>query len=87
MSPEVTGFDCLYAGQVSREGQDLMHRLLQPDPQKRLTMGQVMDHPWFQRSLPPPLMTLNARCAPLQTQSPAAGHGHSAPFNRVYHMF
>ena len=39
-----------------------MHRLLQPDPQKRLTMGQVMDHPWFQRSLPPPLMTLNARC-------------------------
>ena len=49
--------------QVSQEGQDLMHRLLQPDPQKRLTMGQVMDHPWFQRSLPPPLMTLNARCA------------------------
>ena len=46
---------------MSQEGQDLMHRLLQPDPQKRLTMGQVMDHPWFQRSLPPPLMTLNAR--------------------------
>lgn len=47
--------------QVSEEGQELMHRLLQPDPHKRLTMAQVMEHPWFQRNLPPPLMTLNAR--------------------------
>jgi serine/threonine protein kinase len=64
--------------QVSQEGQDLMHRLLQPDPQKRLTMGQVMDHPWFQRSLPPPLMTLNARCASLQLQVHMQTQQHAA---------
>lgn len=49
--------------QVSAECRDLMHKLLQPDPAKRASMAAIMEHPWFQRDLPPQLMSLNARCA------------------------
>ena len=36
--------------QGSPEVRDLIHRLLRPDPAERLTMAQVMAHPWFQVS-------------------------------------
>eukprot|EP00879_Flechtneria_rotunda_P000659 GHRR01000773.1.p1 GENE.GHRR01000773.1~~GHRR01000773.1.p1 ORF type:complete len:322 (+),score=72.14 GHRR01000773.1:281-1246(+) len=32
--------------------QDLLHRLLQPFPQDRITMADVIEHPWFMEGLP-----------------------------------
>lgn len=33
-------------GHVSRNAKDLIHRLLQPDPQRRIKLLDVMVHPW-----------------------------------------
>lgn len=38
-----------------------MVRMLQPNPARRLTLSEVMAHPWFQQDLPPHLATLNDR--------------------------
>ena len=47
--------------QASPECQNLVVRMLQPNPARRLTLSEVMAHPWFQQDLPPHLATLNAR--------------------------
>ena len=59
---------------MSSQCRNLLHRLLQPDPNKRATMAEVMQHPWFQCDLPPPLLTLNSRCASLQIFHLDASH-------------
>ena len=38
-----------------------MVRMLQPNPARRLTLSEVMAHPWFRQDLPPHLATLNDR--------------------------
>jgi serine/threonine protein kinase len=32
---------------VSKEGKDLISKLLQKDPKKRLTSDEALKHPWF----------------------------------------
>jgi len=53
--------DYIQLSSNSLDCQDLMSRLLHPDPLRRITMAGVMNHPWFKANLPPPLLTLNAR--------------------------
>ncbi|KAI8339439.1 kinase-like domain-containing protein [Chlamydoabsidia padenii] len=43
---------------ISRNAQDLIRRILVVDPSKRLTMDQIMAHPWFCESEPVNLATL-----------------------------
>ncbi|KAL0089474.1 kinase-like domain-containing protein [Phycomyces blakesleeanus] len=46
---------------ISRNAQDLIRRILVVDPTKRLTMEQIMAHPWFRES---ELMNLSALPVP-----------------------
>ncbi|KAG0838170.1 hypothetical protein G6F19_003283 [Rhizopus arrhizus] len=43
---------------ISRSAQDLIRRILVVDPSKRLTMKQIMDHPWFKETEPSNIHTL-----------------------------
>ena len=38
--------------QVSESAQDLLNRLLEPDPAKRMTLAECKAHPWFSEELP-----------------------------------
>ena len=40
---------------------DLLHRLLEPEPKARITVGEVLKHPWFVANLPPAALSLNDR--------------------------
>ena len=57
--------------QVSPAGQHLLHLMLCPNPRERITVAEVMRHPWFQTELPPPLLTINGHLTqvlPLQRE-------------------
>ncbi|KAK9812520.1 hypothetical protein WJX73_005534 [Symbiochloris irregularis] len=47
--------------EVSAQGQDLLRRILVRVPTERLTLQEVMRHPWFCTDLPDGVATLNAR--------------------------
>jgi len=38
---------------------DLLSRMLTPDPKRRITMNEVLTHPWVMKDMPPELETLN----------------------------
>jgi hypothetical protein len=38
---------------ISPECRDLLSRLLEPEPAKRITMAQISQHQWFLQNLPP----------------------------------
>ncbi len=44
---------------TSPEGRDLLRRMLLPDPQQRIQLEQIMQHPWFVTNLPPEAATMN----------------------------
>lgn len=63
--------------------EDLLRRLLTPDPEQRLSLAAAMEHPWSRAGMPPPLATLNGRLlvgtlfdvsAPLLQDSAARSH-------------
>lgn len=37
---------------ISQEVKDLINRMLQPNPVKRITMKEIKDHPWYSKNLP-----------------------------------
>ncbi len=37
---------------LSHQVQDLINRMLQPNPVKRITLSEIQEHPWFSRDLP-----------------------------------
>ena len=37
---------------ISDEVKDLINRMLQPNPVKRITIKEIRDHPWYARDLP-----------------------------------
>jgi len=53
--------------QVSPAGQHLLHLMLCPNPRERITVAEVMRHPWFQTELPPPLLTINGHLTQVGT--------------------
>lgn len=37
---------------ISSDVQDLINRMLQPNPVKRITMREIKEHPWYLKELP-----------------------------------
>lgn len=37
---------------ISSDVQDLINRMLQPNPVKRITMREIKEHPWYLKDLP-----------------------------------
>ena len=56
---------------LSPECNDLMVRLLEVDPDKRITVPEVLKHPWFVQELPEGMANLNNNLLqiPLSLQS------------------
>lgn len=46
---------------VSKECLDLLHKLLAPEPQERITIEQIVKHPWFVTNLPADAQSMNQR--------------------------
>jgi serine/threonine-protein kinase SRK2 len=44
---------------LTASARDLVARLLCPEPQKRITVGEVLHHPWFSPGLPPTALSMN----------------------------
>ena len=45
---------------ISAEVKDLINRMLQPNPVKRITMKEIKEHPWYLKSLPQYLQDLSS---------------------------
>ncbi len=37
---------------ISADVQDLINRMLQPNPVKRMTISEIKAHPWYKKNLP-----------------------------------
>lgn len=37
---------------LSNEAKDLIHRMLQVDPSKRITVYEIKNHPWIRQRIP-----------------------------------
>jgi serine/threonine-protein kinase SRK2 len=51
---------------VSPECKDLLARILIDNPDKRITVQQILRHPWYQKGLPPGVVEMNNTCLQLQ---------------------
>lgn len=47
---------------LSEDCKDLLRRMLLPEPHKRITTEDILEHPWFNTNLPPEAATMNDRC-------------------------
>ena len=75
---------------VSQAAVDFIDKLLQGDPQKRLTVEGVYNHPWFKTNLPknvtpsPPLkLALPSQYCAMMLYAPNHTNSHSAGFRLV----
>lgn len=57
---------------------DLIGRMLVADPQKRITLGDVMRHPWFQVGLSPEILNFNDPLVAKSLQEPVTPEVSSA---------
>ncbi|KAG1669330.1 hypothetical protein FOA52_014892 [Chlamydomonas sp. UWO 241] len=60
--------------EVSHDGTELVRAMLSPDPRTRITLEDIMVHPWFTTNLPPEATTMNE--AYMRAAFPA---GHQRP--------
>ncbi|TPX51472.1 hypothetical protein SeLEV6574_g00253 [Synchytrium endobioticum] len=72
----VSRVDYILPDHLSIEAKDLIHRLLQKNPKRRLPLNKVLSHPFFSPSLPlTPLRPLSVECTkksiPLQSETKA----------------
>lgn len=44
---------------ISSDVEDIINRMLQPNPVKRITMREIKDHPWYLKNLPKYLQDLS----------------------------
>ncbi|OMJ78588.1 hypothetical protein SteCoe_21568 [Stentor coeruleus] len=49
---------------ISSEAKDLISSILQTDPSARLTLNQIIDHPFFNKNLIPKTLPLSTLCIP-----------------------
>lgn len=67
---------------VSKECRDLLHKILVPDPAKRITVPEIQNHVWYKKDLPPGVSDMNDNLPP-----PGAGlqvcFTHSLMFDSV----
>lgn len=53
---------------VSAACREILQGMLQHDPNKRINLQEILDHPWFQQSLPDGALAMNdyySNCQPL----------------------
>jgi len=51
----------LYPGvAISEECIDMLRKLLHPNPEQRITLDDILEHPWFNKKLPAQAKTMNA---------------------------
>lgn len=65
---------------ISTECLDLLQKMLNPDPNARLTMEGIMAHPWFVTNLPPEAATMNTTYLAM---GPASGQQSLDDIRRV----
>eukprot|EP00878_Enallax_costatus_P002756 GHUV01002946.1.p1 GENE.GHUV01002946.1~~GHUV01002946.1.p1 ORF type:complete len:495 (+),score=188.21 GHUV01002946.1:1356-2840(+) len=61
---------------ISPECEDLLSRLLLPEPHKRITVREIMQHPWYLNNLPPEAASMNEKylkAAPSHGRLPPEG--------------
>ncbi len=58
---------------LSRECLDLLGRIFQADPTKRMTLDQLRQHPWFVENLPEELQVRVAGSPTAPSRSPGQG--------------
>lgn len=56
---------------VSDDCKDLVSRILVGDPDRRITVQQILQHPWYLKGLPPGVIDMNTTCLSLQQDSSA----------------
>ena len=49
---------------VSKECRDLLHKILVPDPAKRITVPEIQNHVWYKKDLPPVVAEMNDKLPP-----------------------
>ncbi len=49
---------------VSKECRDLLHKILVPDPAKRITVHEIQNHVWYKKDLPPGVAEMNDNLPP-----------------------
>lgn len=54
---------------VSQECKDLIARILVGDPDRRITVDQILQHPWYVKGLPPGVIQMNTTCLSLRQDS------------------
>jgi len=59
MFPRIVAADFEQPGHVTPECRHLLKRTLTADPDKRITIPEIMQHPWFQANLPTGMNQLN----------------------------
>ena len=47
------------SGKVSNELRDLLSKILMEDPQQRISIQDIMKHPWFLKDLPQGVLEMN----------------------------
>ena len=68
--------------EVDPEFQDLLHGMLEPDWTKRMTVSDIIDHPWFAEGLPPGVADMNARLP----DGPNPGYGQVS-YSLLLHLY
>mmetsp|Transcript_31145 Transcript_31145/g.78689 ORF Transcript_31145/g.78689 Transcript_31145/m.78689 type:complete len:607 (-) Transcript_31145:334-2154(-) len=69
-------FSCFKKLGVSREAVDFMQRLLDRDPEKRLTAVEALEHPWFEELSDGTCCTSDLGCSIVQRLQHFAGNAH-----------
>ena len=66
MFPRIVAAEFQQPLHVSKDCQTLLSRMLTPNPAKRITIGEIMQHPWCVSSLPGPCACVCMACHRLQ---------------------
>jgi serine/threonine protein kinase len=67
---------------LSEDCKDLLRRMLLPEPHKRITTEEILEHPWFNTNLPPEAATMNDRCLML---APMPGVPDAETIRQIVH--
>jgi serine/threonine protein kinase len=67
---------------LSDDCKDLLRRMLLPEPHKRITTEEILEHPWFNTNLPPEAATMNDRCLML---APMPGVPDAETIRQIVH--
>lgn len=57
--------------EIAPEFEELLRGMLEPDWQRRMTVKDILHHPWFAEGLPPGVVDMNARLP----DGPSPSHG------------